>query len=88
MSAVIDFGCAGVGDPACDTVITWMLLSAESRQSFRAALPVDEATGVRGRGWALWKALITVVEYNPSPAQAAEAKRIIRAILEDHEHGS
>ena len=88
LSAVIDFGCFGVGDPACDTVIAWTLFSGKSRQAFRAALPVDDATWVRGRGWALWKALITVVEYRSSrPAQSAEAKRIITEILEDHEHG-
>jgi aminoglycoside phosphotransferase (APT) family kinase protein len=89
LSAVIDFGCSGVGDPAYDTVMAWTLFSGESRQVFRAALPVDEATWVRGRGWALWKALITVAECNnPSSAKASEAKRIITEILEDHERGS
>jgi aminoglycoside phosphotransferase (APT) family kinase protein len=69
--------------------MAWTLFSGESRQAFRAALPVDEATWVRGRGWALWKALITVVECNnPSSAKASEAKRIITEILEDHERGS
>jgi hypothetical protein len=47
-----------VGDPACDVTIAWTLLSGESRRAFRAALALDDATWVRGRGWALWKALI------------------------------
>jgi aminoglycoside phosphotransferase (APT) family kinase protein len=59
LSAVIDFGSCGVGDPACDLVIAWTLLSGESRAAFRAALAADDAAWARGRGWALWKALIT-----------------------------
>lgn len=62
LSAVIDFGCSAVGDPACDTVIAWTFLSGPSREAFRAHLPVDAATWTRGRGWALWKALITYAE--------------------------
>jgi aminoglycoside phosphotransferase (APT) family kinase protein len=62
LSAVVDFGCSAVGDPACDTVIAWTFLFGESRQLFRDRLPVDEGTWARGRGWALWKALITLVK--------------------------
>jgi len=51
LSGVIDFGCLGVGDPACDLVIAWNLLRGEGRDAFRAALPVDAATWARGRGW-------------------------------------
>jgi aminoglycoside phosphotransferase (APT) family kinase protein len=31
ISAVIDFGCLGVGDPACDLIVAWTLLSAQTR---------------------------------------------------------
>ncbi len=62
LDAVIDFGCLAVGDPACDTVIAWTFLFGESREAFRTYLPVDEGTWIRGRGWALWKALITHTE--------------------------
>ncbi|MGH2594427.1 MAG: aminoglycoside phosphotransferase family protein [Actinomycetota bacterium] len=58
LSAVIDFGCLGVSDPACDVMVAWNLFSAETREPFRAALPVDDATWARGRGWALSCALI------------------------------
>lgn len=86
LSGVIDFGCSGVGDPACDTTIAWTLLSGESREAFRATLRVDEATWARGRGWALWKALITLVKYiHTAPAKAEEARRVIDEILADHE---
>ena len=58
LSAVIDFGTSGVGDPACDLVIAWTLLHGGSRARFRAAVAQDAATWARARGWALWKALI------------------------------
>ena len=63
LSAVIDFGCAGVGDPACDLVVAWTLLTGESREAFRATLALDDDSWARGRGWALWKALITLAEH-------------------------
>jgi aminoglycoside phosphotransferase (APT) family kinase protein len=53
LSAVIDFGCLGVGDPACDLMIAWTLFSGASREVYRAALRVDDATWARGHGWAL-----------------------------------
>ena len=62
LSAVIDFGCSAVGDPACDTVIAWTFFFGPSREAFQERLPVDDETWERGRGWALWKALITHAE--------------------------
>jgi len=89
LSAVIDFGCSSVGDPSCDLTIAWTLLSGESREAFRTALPLDGATWARGRGWALWKALITLVEHeNSAPLKAGEARRVIDEVLADHEHGA
>ena len=44
LSAVVDFGCAGVGDPACDTVALWTMFEGTARDVFRDALAVDEAT--------------------------------------------
>jgi aminoglycoside phosphotransferase (APT) family kinase protein len=60
LSAVIDFGCSAVGDPACDVAIAWTLFQGDSRRAFRDALGVDDAMWQRGRGWALWKALVEV----------------------------
>lgn len=89
LSAVIDFGCSGVGDPACDVTIAWTLLSGKSREAFRSALPVDAATWARGRGWALWKGLITLAEYmNTDPVKAREARRVTDDVLADHPHGA
>lgn len=71
LAAVIDFGTSAVGDPACDLVIAWTFLSGESRRAFREAMALDDGTWARARGWALWKALITIVRAaTPAHAQA------------------
>ncbi len=85
LSAVIDFGCSGVGDPACDLTIAWTLFSGGSREAFRAALPAGDATWARGRGWALWKGLITLAErLDTNPLEAASARCTIDEVLADH----
>lgn len=60
LSAVIDFGTSGVGDPACDLVPAWTLFEEPARAAFRAAAGLDADTWDRARGWALWKAAITL----------------------------
>ncbi|WP_431875439.1 aminoglycoside phosphotransferase family protein [Micromonospora marina] len=80
LTAVIDFGTCGVGDPACDLAIAWTLLTAEGRAAFRERLAVDDATWARGRGWALWKTLSTYSRTFDDPEDAeesAEAQRIL-----------
>ena len=89
LAAVIDFGCSGVGDPACDVTIAWTLLSGESREAFRTALSVDSATWARGRGWALWKALITLAEHlDTNPVAVSTARRVIDHVVADHERST
>jgi aminoglycoside phosphotransferase (APT) family kinase protein len=84
LSAVIDFGCLGVGDPACDLIAAWSLLPPETWNVFRSALVVDDATWERGRGWALSIALIQLPYYHEtSPALAAGARHTIGAVLAD-----
>jgi aminoglycoside phosphotransferase (APT) family kinase protein len=86
LSAVIDFGTSGVGDPSCDTAIAWTLLSGASRRVFMDKLPVDESTWARGRGWAIWKAMIVLVDaLRSDPADADECKRVIGEIIADHQ---
>lgn len=75
LCAVIDFGTMAVGDPACDLMVAWTLLTAKTRELFRAALPFDDATWVRGRGWALSWALIVLPYYkdtNPGLCRIAD----------------
>ena len=82
LSAVIDFGGLGVGDPACDLIVAWNLLSAETRDVFRAALPVDDPTWARGRGWALSVSLIALPYYqSTNPVIVASARHTIDEVL-------
>jgi aminoglycoside phosphotransferase (APT) family kinase protein len=60
LSAVIDWSGLGVGDPACDLMCAWALFSGPSRQTFRDALAVDDATWARARGQALSQAVIFI----------------------------
>lgn len=82
LGAVLDFGSSGVGDPACDMVIAWTFLSDAARDRFRTVRDVDAGTWSRGRGWCLWKSLITLVghleESRPEPApQRGEIERVL-----------
>ena len=84
LAAVIDFGTSGVGDPSCDVVIAWTTLPAAAREAFRRCLDVDDSTWSRGRGWALWKALITLVDQLDSDADGAATRQVIDRVLADH----
>ena len=84
LAAVIDFGCTGAGDPACDLFPAWNLLPAEAREVFREALAVDDATWIRGRGRTLSQALIALPYYRrTNPAMAHNARYVIRAVLDE-----
>jgi aminoglycoside phosphotransferase (APT) family kinase protein len=84
LSAVIDFGCLGVGDPAVDVMAAWTFLPAAARSTFRAAVGVDDATWARGRGWALSVALIALPYYiDRNPPFAADARHWIHEVLAD-----
>ena len=87
LSAVIDFGCLGVGGPACDVMVAWKVLSADTRDSFRTALSVDEATWARGRGWALSQALMALSYYTleTNAVLVREAQRWLAEVLTDGE---
>jgi aminoglycoside phosphotransferase (APT) family kinase protein len=85
LSTVIDFGSSAVGDPACDLPIGWTFLQGVSRDAFRAALRLDEPTWERGRGWALWKVLITRAAHQGASSLGAPAQRVIEEVLDDHE---
>jgi aminoglycoside phosphotransferase (APT) family kinase protein len=84
LRAVIDFGCLGVGDPACDVMAAWTYLPRGARDAFRRAMPVDDATWERGRGWALSFGLIALPYYlETNPVLAAIARRAIEEAVSD-----
>ncbi|MFD9948617.1 aminoglycoside phosphotransferase family protein [Nonomuraea sp. NPDC059023] len=82
LSAVIDFGGLGAGDPACDLTIAYTLMSPAGRTAFRTALDVDEATWLRGRGWALTTGLNAYNAYAAvNPRVAGQTTRQITQAL-------
>ncbi|APR98930.1 aminoglycoside phosphotransferase family protein [Wolbachia endosymbiont of Folsomia candida] len=85
LSAVIDFGMMGIGDPACDLTIAWTLLRGKNREAFRGRLPLDAGTWARGRAWTLWKALIVAAGIRPTNAvEAAQTLYTIDEVLADY----
>jgi aminoglycoside phosphotransferase (APT) family kinase protein len=84
LTAVIDFGTAGVGDPACDLVIAWTMFAGDSRRAFRQAAGQDAGTWARARGWALWKAMLVLTNtIDTDPDQAAVNRHVINEVLDD-----
>jgi len=83
LSAVIDFGGLSAGDPACDLAPAWTLFSNESRKVFRAALRLDAATWMRGRGWALARVIDIAYYKMTNPEMVAEAHHTLEQVLND-----
>jgi aminoglycoside phosphotransferase (APT) family kinase protein len=85
LTAVIDFGTSGIGDPACDLVIAWTMFSGDSRRAFREAVGQDGGTWARARGWALWKALLVLADsIETDHERAAVNEHVIGEVLADH----
>jgi aminoglycoside phosphotransferase (APT) family kinase protein len=85
---IAHFGCAGVGDPACDLAIAWTAFAGDSREAFREAVDQDGGTWAQARGWALWKALINLTQNKATDQQWATInQRVLHDVLADHEHG-
>lgn len=88
LSAVIDFGTLGVGDPAVDLLPAWNLFSGEAREAFREALDLDDDAWARGRAWALSVAVIALPFYlHSNPVIVAQARRVIGEVLAEHAGG-
>ena len=82
LSAVIDFGGAAVGDPACDLVIAWTYLSGKARETFISKMDMDSDTWLRSRAWALWKATFELCQIADKNSHEAEVqKQIILNVL-------
>ncbi|HEV2121646.1 MAG TPA: aminoglycoside phosphotransferase family protein [Chloroflexota bacterium] len=84
LCAVIDFGGAGVGDPAADVIAAWSVFGHAGREAFRDALGVDEGTWRRARGYALHQALLIIPYYaETNPEFVALARRTVEEVLAD-----
>jgi aminoglycoside phosphotransferase (APT) family kinase protein len=83
LSAVLDWGGAGLGDPANDVMAAWKLVTPGQRERFRKLLDVDDDTWLRAQGWVVSQALIALAYYTPdnNPAIHAEATRWLAEVL-------
>ncbi|MFF0740082.1 aminoglycoside phosphotransferase family protein [Streptomyces sp. NPDC004111] len=85
LTAVIDFGCMGLGDRAVDLIAAWYLLAPAAHAAFREATGTgpgaDEAAWRRGRGWALSVALNELRAYRTVNATMGEKARHVLAGL-------
>ncbi|HEV3014850.1 MAG TPA: aminoglycoside phosphotransferase family protein, partial [Actinomycetota bacterium] len=88
LSAVIDFGGLNVGDPACDLQPAWNLFAGPSRARFRDELAVDDASWLRGRGWALFQAVVALPYYwDTNPGMVRQASHAVAQVLADRSPG-
>ncbi len=82
LSSVIDFGSLNVGDPACDLQPAWNSFAGSSRLRFRSELGVDDASWLRGRGWAIYQALSALSYYwDSNPGMIRQASNALNQIL-------
>lgn len=85
LSAIIDFGGMGLGDPACDLVIAWTFLKTKARDIFIREIALDDDTWLRAKAWALWKATFELCEIADQNApDALVHKRIIEDVTENY----
>jgi aminoglycoside phosphotransferase (APT) family kinase protein len=84
LSAVIDFGCLNVGDPACDLQPAWNVFAGDSRTRYRNELQVDGASWLRGRGWALCQAVVALPYYwDTNSGMIRQASHALAQVLAD-----
>jgi aminoglycoside phosphotransferase (APT) family kinase protein len=83
LTAVIDWGTSGVGDPAIDMIIAWSLFPPDARNAYRDALRVDDATWERGKAWALTGIFAIPYYRDTNPVLVANAITAIEAVLAD-----
>ncbi|MGW5618198.1 aminoglycoside phosphotransferase family protein [Streptomyces sp. NPDC003877] len=82
LSAVIDYGTVGTGDPAVDLISAWCVLPAAVRGLFREAVGAGDAEWARGRGWALSIAVVALPYYwETNPPVAENSRHVIAEIL-------
>jgi len=88
LSAVIDFGGAAIGDPACDLVVAWTYLSGKAREIFISEMDMDPDTWLRARAWALWKATFELCQISDKNSPEAKTQKIIIDEVIDDEIGA
>nr|WP_294693583.1 aminoglycoside phosphotransferase family protein [uncultured Friedmanniella sp.] len=75
LSAVIDWGGIGAGDPAQDLTPAWSVLDASGAGTFRELLDADPQTWMRARGFVLEQSIGGVLYYTPRRHPLADVMR-------------
>ena len=84
ISAVIDFGLLGIGDPAVDLLPAWNLFDGEARRVYGEALHADEAAWQRAQGWGLYQAVMALPFYwDTNPTMVRLAHRTLNGIVRE-----
>ena len=85
LSAIIDWGAAGYGDPALDLSPAWSVLDSEARRVFRDVVGADDATWIRARTFELEHAVGGVLYYVPRRHALGDvmARTLERILQED-----
>lgn len=82
ISAVVDFGLTGTGDPATDLMVAWTILSPEARSLFKSIIKPDAATWRRAQGRAFSFGLIGYSYYRKKdPAFASISQHALDAVI-------
>ena len=89
LSAIIDWGSAGLADPAQDLAPAWAVFEGSSRRAFCEALDVDDATWLRARTCELVHAVGGTLYYLPRRHPLGDVMaRTLRRILDDGDRGA
>jgi aminoglycoside phosphotransferase (APT) family kinase protein len=84
LTAVIDFGGLGVGDPAPDVAPALWTFTGQARAVYREAIGYDDATWRRACGWALAPSLAGIDYYRRTfPRMAEHGRRMVRAVIDE-----
>lgn len=84
LTGIIDRGGLAVADPALDLLPCWYLLPETMARDYADAVGADEAARLRGRGWALRKAVQALPYYwDTNPGMVRLATRALRRIGSD-----
>jgi aminoglycoside phosphotransferase (APT) family kinase protein len=87
LTAILDFGGLGIGDPTIDLIVAWEVLDDAARDVFREAVGVDESSWLRARAWAMSLAIITFPYYwRTMPDRCANKLAVAKAVLADTRH--
>ena len=82
LTAVLDWGGLGAGDPAQDLDPAWSVLDTAGAAAFRQDLDVDEASWLRACGFALEQAIGGVIYYTPRRHSLGEVmQRTLQRLL-------